>query len=307
MPCDRRRRQDRAGIIDVAEPSRAAAGRDWPPRSRFVQVLRLIDVRNQIHYILGRNGISTATYRWLTSIRRGYPSFLADALASSVNAVAGCPMKRAQKGDDMKDMNEETSGNGDAESDEGWYRDFLGISTGGLRQSVAWKLDDYGDNGALTDEQVDGLAARFSLTRNQLRELSWMLGDALGNLPTVHLIRRSKAVAEAKAEIEAARKDLAVAEGKIRSANARLAALHVNAYADLDLQSDFEATGQSWRQAHGDPHRGTGAGRAYAGLDARRRTTLCAGRGEVQPAWRPRHHRRRRNRTRVDTREVAHR
>ena len=44
----------------------------------------------------------------------------------------------------------------------------IGISTDGVRQSVPWKLDDYGDNGALNDPQIDELAVSFSFTRNQL-------------------------------------------------------------------------------------------------------------------------------------------
>jgi hypothetical protein len=112
--------------------------------------------------------------------------------------------------------------------------DYIGISTDRIRQSVAWKLENYGDDGALNDDQIETLALQFSLTRNQLRELSWELGHALGGVPTIILISRSKAEAEATAEIEQAIKDLSDALRKLTSAEGRLDRLLIEHEVDAD-------------------------------------------------------------------------
>lgn len=115
-----------------------------------------------------------------------------------------------------------------SEADLAFLNDSLGISTDGVRQSAAWKLSNYGDSGALTDAQIERLVAQFSLSRNQLRELSWYLGHALGGTPSIVSINRSKAAAEAAVEIAQAIKDLADAARKLEKAKDRLAQLCVD-------------------------------------------------------------------------------
>jgi hypothetical protein len=124
-----------------------------------------------------------------------------------------------------------------SEADLAFLNDSLGISTDGVRQSAAWRLSNYGDSGALTDAQIERLVAQFSLSRNQLRELSWYLGHALGGVPTIILVGRSKAAAEAAAEIAQAIKDLADAARKLEKAKDRLARLCVD--------DDFGPDGQN--------------------------------------------------------------
>lgn len=64
--------------------------------------------------------------------------------------------------------------------------------------------------------------------------------------------------------------------------------------------------GQPRRQAHGDPGRGTGAGRADPRLDARGRTSLRAGRNPAEPARRTGDDHRCRHRKGVEPGQVAH-
>jgi hypothetical protein len=117
----------------------------------------------------------------------------------------------------------------------------LGISTHGLRKSVPWKLKDYGDNGALTDDQIDELATRFVLSRNQLRGLSWELGKAMCDISSsVVLISRSNSSNAAEDEIRAAIEELIVAEKKIRNASQRLSMLWVDDLTYSPSQQKFE-------------------------------------------------------------------
>lgn len=128
--------------------------------------------------------------------------------------------------------------------------DYIGISTDRIRQSVAWKLENYGDNGALNDAQIETLALQFSLTRNQLRELSWELGHALGGVPTIILINRSKAEAEATAEIAQAIKDLSDAMRKLTSAEGRLDRLFIDEECDVDGSIQFSNARNQLAQSH---------------------------------------------------------
>lgn len=145
-------------------------------------------------------------------------------------------------------MKDETSASDGKGTKKDWHRDALCISTDGIRRTVAWKLKDYGENGALSHDQMGSLANRFSLPQDQLRELSRLLGEALGSLPTCIFISRSKAIAEGNAEIATAMKEMGIAEKKLHSAATRLAALHVNAYADSQAQSDFRVARDGLKQ-----------------------------------------------------------
>ena len=61
--------------------------------------------------------------------------------------------------------------------------------------AVPFKLDDYGDRGAFSEEQIQTLSDRHSLSMEQVRELSRLVGYALDIESQVSLVTISRATA----------------------------------------------------------------------------------------------------------------
>lgn len=100
----------------------------------------------------------------------------------------------------------------------------LFIRADGIRSSVPWKLAEYGDDGALYEEQIQSMAARFEITPDRLRELSRSLGIALdpGATPNLVSVRISVAARRADEEITRAFREIGTAEEKLYFAIRRL-------------------------------------------------------------------------------------
>jgi hypothetical protein len=67
--------------------------------------------------------------------------------------------------------------------------DQIYLHFGDIKQRVPFRKADYGDDGALTDDQIEELARRFRLDLSLTRELSLLLGYSLDIDSEVSLVR----------------------------------------------------------------------------------------------------------------------
>lgn len=98
----------------------------------------------------------------------------------------------------------------------------LFIAADGFSSSVPWKVQRYGVDGPLTDEQIGSIAAEFFLEFDGLRKLSKYLGIALHPSQNLISIRRSIAAARAAKEVQRARSEIETAIKVVNSALLRL-------------------------------------------------------------------------------------
>jgi hypothetical protein len=135
------------------------------------------------------------------------------------------------------------------------YQDGLFISCDDVSRSAPWRLMDYGDAGALTDEQVQEISLRFDLDREILEALSRHLAFLLN--PSQHplVIHMSRKIATERAtkELERALADTISATRKLKQAAERLRTLYTGPYktegAGYRLERLKLSIGQAQRQA----------------------------------------------------------
>jgi hypothetical protein len=87
----------------------------------------------------------------------------------------------------------------------------LFIAADEFSSSVPWKVQKYGVDGPLTDEQISFITAEFALEFDDLRKLSGSLGIALHPSQNLIPISRSIAAARAAKEVQRARSEIETA------------------------------------------------------------------------------------------------
>jgi hypothetical protein len=114
---------------------------------------------------------------------------------------------------------------------------------------VHWKPLDHGEFAALSEEQIESLAARFSLRTDDLRKLSRAVAIDLSPVPGIGTglipASRSTAVARGTKGLDRALKQVALAERHLRRAVAELNRLPPNRAADTDHVNEFLETMRS--------------------------------------------------------------
>jgi hypothetical protein len=115
------------------------------------------------------------------------------------------------------------------------YEHTLFITADRFSSSVHWKVQRYGVDGPLSDEQIGSIAAEFSLGFDDLRKLSGYLGIALHAPQNLISISRSIAAARAAKEVQRARNEIETAITAVNSAILRLERVQSDS-ASPDLQ-----------------------------------------------------------------------
>lgn len=130
--------------------------------------------------------------------------------------------------------------------------DGLFIGADGVSSSAPWKLAEFGNRGALAEEEIQSVAARFELDPDRLKELSRSLGIALAPpTPSVVPLQRSVAAKRADKEIGGAFKEIGTAEENLFLAIRRLEQIDPGAAETrADCQQFLEA-----KQAAMESHR----------------------------------------------------
>lgn len=100
------------------------------------------------------------------------------------------------------------SSRGSSGSIIGWSPDKLHIQDDDLMRTVPWRIRDYEERGALSDEQKQDLGNRFALSPALVDELSLLVGNSLDVESIVCLmpVSRDKAVARAGKRLDRAAK-----------------------------------------------------------------------------------------------------
>jgi hypothetical protein len=102
------------------------------------------------------------------------------------------------------------------------YENGLFITADGFSSSVPWKVQRYGVDGPLTDEQISSITAEFALKFDDLRKLSGYLGITLHPSQNLISISRSIAAARAAKEVQRARSEIETAIKVVNGAILRL-------------------------------------------------------------------------------------